>query len=452
MSRILTIVIMTAVSLAVMTGLASCAKEKPEMSPEESVPVTAVIIKEESVPREISCFGTITFIRKIDLSATVDGTVTQLAVKEGQTVREGQRLLVLRNVQLELRKKQALSAIDSAGSSLDLARAKLWEGDLAVEARLVAVQRTELELEQKRLEVEDAEQTLSNKEELSKVGGVTSEALSAVRLRLLAARNEQAMIEKDLLSRRIGLRDEDLLRDKVTPSTDQATRVRQLVTLNTKTLQAEVEDARARYESARRELEASEELLKALIIEAPATGIVAAKYVEQGEYVAQNAKLLTLMDTKNVLAALSVQESEMPLLREGMSARLSVDAISDKPLEGRVDSISPTADPQTGAFIVKAALSNTAGRLRPGMFVRANIRYEKSLLSLVVPEKCILQKKGNTAQVFSIVNGKAFLKQVTLGSDLGGSFAAEKGLTRGELLIESPPSTLREGMNVQISK
>jgi RND family efflux transporter MFP subunit len=444
--------IAAAVSLMLATGMVSCNREKPAPPVEDPVAVAAVIVREESVPREISCFGTITFMRKIDLSATVDGTVTQLRVKEGQNVKEGQPLLVLRNVQLELRRKQALSGIDSARSSLDLALARRWEGDLAVEARLVAVQRTALELEQKRLDVEDAAQTLCNKEELSKVGGVTPEALSSVRLRLQAARNEHAMIETDLFSRRIGLRDEDLLKDGYTPSADPEARVRQLVMLNTKTLQAEVEDARARFESAQRELEASEELLKALAINAPASGVIGAKYVEQGEYVAQNGKLLTLMDTKTVFAALSVQESEMPLLREGMPAQLSVDAISNTPCAGTVDSISPTADPQTGAFVVKVSLSNAAGKLRPGMFVRANIRYEKPLLSLVVPEKCILQKKGNTAQVFSIVNGKAFLHHVMLGRDLGGSFAAEKGLAKGDLLVVSPPSILKEGMDVRASQ
>lgn len=440
-----------AVALAAASALVSCAREKPVERAEERMPVTTYVVKEQSVPREISCFGTITFLRKIDLSATVDGTVSRLFVKEGQSVREGQQLVTLKNVQLELRRQQALSGIDSARSSLDLARAKLWEGELAVEARLVAVQRTELEREQKRLEVEDAAQTLANKEELSKVGGVTAEALSAVRLRLQAARNEYAMIEKDLASRRIGLRDEDLQRDGLAPAADSSARTRQLVQLNTKTLVAEVGAARARHESARRELEASEELLKALAINAPAPGIVGAKYVEQGEYVSQNGKLLTLMDTKTVYAALSVQESEMPLLREGMPAALSVEAVSPAALSGRVDSISPTADPQTGAFLVKAALPNPAGKMRPGMFVRATIAYERPRLSLVVSEKCIFQKKGAAAQVFSVVNGKAFIKQVTLGGDIGGSYSVEQGLSKGDILIESPPPTLREGMNVEMS-
>ena len=441
-----------AIGVAVAAAACTCAREKPVSVPDERMPVTAVVIKEQSVPREVSCFGTITFNRKIDISATVDGTVAKLFVREGQKVREGERLLVLKNVQLELRKQQALSGIDSARSAQELAEAKLWEGELAVEARLVAIERTELEREQKRLEVEDAAQTLSNKEELSKVGGVTEEALAAVRLRLQAARNDHAMIEKDLVSRRIGLRDEDLRRDGITPAAEPVARIRQLVQLNTKTLKADVEAARARSDSAARELEASEELLKALIIDAPAAGIVGAKYVEQGEYVAQNGKLLTLMDTSNVYAALSVQESEMPLLREGMPASLSVDALSSKLLTGRVDSISPTADPQTGAFLVKASLANPGGRLRPGMFVRATIAYEKPQMALVVPERCISQKKGGSAQVFGVVNGKAFLKQITVGRDLGGSFSVEKGLAKGDLVIEAPPPTLREGMNVEISK
>jgi RND family efflux transporter MFP subunit len=436
--------------LASVLSLVACAKEGPRTIAEESVPVTTVVIAPQPVPREISCFGMITFTRKVDISATVDGKVEKLLIREGQTVRPGQRLIVLRNVQLELRRAQALSGIASARAALDLVRAKLWEGELAVEARLVAVQRTELELEQKRLDVEDARQTLANKEELSKVGGVTAEALAAVRLRLQSARNDYAMIEKDLVSRRIGLRDEDLLRDGKTPSTDPATRVRQLVSLNTKTLVADVEDATARAESARRELEASEELIKALSIDAPSGGIVGAKYVEAGEYIAQNGKLLTLMDTTNVFAALSVQESEMPLLREGMTAQLSVDALPGAALEGRVDSISPTADPQSGAFLVKASVANRAGTLRPGMFVRARIIYEKPRVTLVIPEKCILQKKGSAAQVFRVVNGKAFLRQVTIGRDLGGSFTVEEGLRKGDVLIESPPSTLREGMNVEI--
>ncbi|HUI71228.1 MAG TPA: efflux RND transporter periplasmic adaptor subunit, partial [Spirochaetia bacterium] len=408
-----------AFALAAAVLLTTCAKENPTPVPEERLSVATIVTKEQSVPRELACFGTITFNRKIDLSAIVDGTVDGLFVKEGQAVRSGQHLVTLKNVQLELRRQQALSGIDSARSSVELAQAKLWEGELAVEARLVAVQRTELEREQKRLEVEDAVQTLANKEELSKVGGVTAEALAAVRLRLEAARNEYAMIEKDLASRRIGLRDEDLQRDGLVPSADPTLRVRQLVQLNTKTLKAEVAAARARYESSQRELEASEELLKALAIDAPAGGIVGATYVERGEYVSQNAKLLTLMDTRNVYAALSVQESEMPLLREGMPARLSVDALSSKPLAGRVDSISPSADPQTGAFLVKAFVANPTGMLRPGMFVRATIAYERPRSSLVVPEKCIVQKKGSAALVFTVVNGKAFLKQITIGRDLG---------------------------------
>src|SRR5271169_5059739 len=120
-----------AAAAAAVLMTTACAREKQAAPPEERVPVTTIVVKEECIPREISCFGTITFLRKIDLSATIDGTVARLFVKEGQSVREGQNLLTLKNVQLELRRQQALSGIDSARSSMDLAQAKLWEGELA---------------------------------------------------------------------------------------------------------------------------------------------------------------------------------------------------------------------------------------------------------------------------------------------------------------------------------
>src|SRR5271169_270847 len=116
-----------AAAAAVALMIAACPRDKQVELPEEHVPVTTIVVKEESVPREISCLGTITFLRKIDLSATIDGTVARLFVKEGQSVREGQNLLTLKNVQLELRRQQALSGIDSARSSMDLAQARLWE-------------------------------------------------------------------------------------------------------------------------------------------------------------------------------------------------------------------------------------------------------------------------------------------------------------------------------------
>src|SRR5208282_4905256 len=77
-----------AVAVCAMISLDSCRREEPAALPEERVPVTTLVVKEESVPRVISCFGTITFTRKVDLSATVDGTVAQLLAKEGQTVKE----------------------------------------------------------------------------------------------------------------------------------------------------------------------------------------------------------------------------------------------------------------------------------------------------------------------------------------------------------------------------
>jgi RND family efflux transporter MFP subunit len=439
-----------AAALVAAFSWASCKKEAPAAGIEEKAGVKVVVMKRQEINRDVSCFGSITFNKKVDVSSTVDGTVAGLFVKEGQKVRSGDQLLLMRNVQMDLNKAQAASSLNSARSSLELSEAKLWEGELGVEARLVEIEKTELELGQKRIELEDSERILANKEDLYKVGGVADETMSGLRLKVAGAKNECKILEKDLASKRIGLRDEDLARAGFKPAASERERIRQLVELNTKTLRADVAVARSRVDSAERDLEAAQELLRQLELRAPADGIVGAKYVEQGEYAVKNTKLLTLIDTKSVYASLSIQESEMPLLREGLPARIVVEAVSNRPLVGRVESISPIADPQTGAFVVKAAVANAGGGLRPGMFVRATIAYGAPQGVLVLPERCIVQKKGSQSQVFAVVNGKAFMKTIALGKDLGGSFVVESGLSAGDAVIDGPPPMLREGMDVEI--
>ena len=170
-----------------------------------------------------------------------------------------------------------------------------------MEARQVAVQRTELEREQKRLDVEEAAQTLANKEELSKVGGVTRGG--AVR-RPPASPGGAQRIRDDrkrprFAPHRAAGRGSPAGRAHAfagpavaNPPARAARTPRRFV----RRWRRPGRDTNPRGASWRRRRSCS----KALVIDAPAAGIVAAKYVEQGEYVAQNGKLLTLMDTKNV--------------------------------------------------------------------------------------------------------------------------------------------------------
>ncbi|MCX7039303.1 MAG: efflux RND transporter periplasmic adaptor subunit [Spirochaetes bacterium] len=433
----------------IVLAAGGCARR--EQAPAAIAPqrVRTVLAAERMTAQELASYGSISFQKKADVTARVDGTVTELSAVEGASVEKGDLLARLTNIQLELRKRQAESAASSARSELALAQARLWEGQLQVEARIAGIERSELELASKRRELEELAKTLKNKEQLLSVGGTTEEAMTSLRLSYAATETGVRLMEKDLEIRRIGLRDADIVSRGLTVPRDEAARRRMLVQIGTQTLAAETEVARARADSAAVELGAAEQLLAELDIRAPLSGIVGARYVEAGEHAAADAKLVTLISTGEVYAVFPVSETESQRVAPGAAVDVSVDALGGAPFRARVALISPLIDPQAGTVTVKAILANPSMRMKPGMFVRVKLVYGSPRRVIVIPASAIAQKKGNTARVFTVVNRRVFAKEATLGQELGDSWTVEDGLRAGESLVDSPSLLLREGEEVE---
>ncbi len=436
-------------ALAVLAA-GGCARREQAIAPVALQRVRTVIAAEQMTAQELASYGSISFQKKADVTARVDGTVTEITVVEGDSVEKGELLARLTNIQLELRKSQAESAASSARSELSLAQARLWEGQLQVEARIAGIERGELELASKRRELDELSKTLKNKEQLLSVGGTTEEAMSSLRLSYAATQTGVRLLEKDLEIRRIGLRDADIVSRGLTVPRDEAARRRMLVQIGTQTLAAETEVARARADSAAVELGAAEQLLAEQDIRAPLSGIVGARYVEAGEHATADAKLFTLISTGEVYAVFPVPEAEAQRVQPGAAVEVSLDALGGAPFRARVALISPLIDPQAGTVTVKAILANPSMRMKPGMFARVKLVYGSPRKAVVIPASAIAQKKGNTARVFTVVNRRVFAKEATLGRELGGSWTVEGGLRAGERLVDSPSLLLREGEEVDV--
>jgi RND family efflux transporter MFP subunit len=409
-----------------------------------------IVAKTEKYKEEISSFGSIAFKTKTDISATVEGGIVELPVAEGSAVKAGALLAKLENVQLEMRKRQAESAVASARSALELAEAKLWEGRLQVEARIASIAKAQLQIRQKEYEVAELESSYSKKKSLLDIGGSTEEEVNSLLISLNAQRSALAAQKIDADIQHIGLRDEDLAaRGMLEPKSDKE-RKEAIARLGTQTLKAEADAAKSQLEGALMDLASAIALTGELTLRAPDFGIVGALYAEKGEHVQQNAKVMTLMETDVVYAVFPVQESEALYIKEGMAVEASVDALKGENIAAKISMISPVIDAQTGAVTVKALIRNPAMRLRPGMFARLRIDLGAPRDVIKIPASSIAQKKGTIAKVFAVVNGKAFVKQVELGKELDGAFIVEKGLRPSEILIDAPSPLLKEGEDVEI--
>lgn len=441
----------TAICLcAYMFFFASCKeteKNKNAADMNTDMPVSVVSVKETAPDNSLSSFGTVTYKSKNDVTALVAGTVTSMLVKEGDFVRKEQVIAYLRNVQLEMQKEQYLNSLDSAKAALELAKTKLREDKLSVESRILALDKSQLTIQQKELELESEKETLAGKTELHAIGGITDAALRQLQLQEHSSETEIAVLKKEQEIAELGLRNKDLIENGYTPADNEQAKLDQLVELNTQSTKAQILSAEADVKNAQQSLTAVEKLIEELTIRSPSAGVVGARYYENGEYIKENEKVVTIMDISSVYAVFYIQEQDMVNFVQGAPLTVELPSLHEN-FKTRINEISPAADPQSGNFSVKTLLPNGKRNIRPGMFVKCTLEKISPEKFCMIPETALINKNNNSAGVFCIAGGHAVMKTVTISSTKDGFVWLKKGLSSGDIVIDKPSPFLREGQNV----
>jgi len=110
-----------------------------------------------------------------------------------------------------------------------------------------------------------------------------------------------------------------------------------------------------------------------LTITAPTGGIVVALNVSEGMYVQTGTPLGTIADLQQVWIKLEAYESDLAWLRYGQEVTFTAQAYPGETFEGRIAVIDPVLAENTRTAGVRVNVDNGAGRLMPGMFVRAEV-------------------------------------------------------------------------------
>ncbi len=428
----------------------SCNADKNTEDVKSFMPsVKTLVVSEEEFQPFLESYGNLTYTRKADITVSVEGTYEQLLFEEGDRVTAGTEVARLSNIQLSIQMAQARSAVTSAEARLALAQARYEEGQKQVEARLLSLAKSELEIEQKRREVNELTKTKEDQETLFKVGGVTEANLRNAELSLLSAQTELQKLEKDFEIRRIGLRNRDIL-DAGMVLPDNSDDIQVILTkLNTRTLQAERDVAKANLVTAHTQLESAEALQRELSVKSPITGIIGTRSPEVGEKASPGDSIYTVFETENIHVVFPVQEADALLLAKGMGVQVRIDAFPRQLFEARIDRVSPVVDPQSGNVTVRALVINQKKKLQPGMFARVSVEIAEPESKIFIPETALFEKNGTQGTVYVIRNNKAFAKQIHLGRQYGERLEVIQNLKAGELIIDKPSPIIQEGMELE---
>jgi rubrerythrin len=201
------------------------------------------------------------------------------------------------------------------------------------------------------------------------------------------------------------------------------------------------------------ELERTRTPKKTLRMNAPRDGIVVEKSVVEGQMVEPGMKLYRLADIATVWIQAQVYEQDLPFIRLGQEAVVSLPSQPGPKFRGRVTYIYPTVEEKTRTARVRMEFHNPGYFLKPGMYATVEIISELSPSALLVPDMAVL-RSGQKNTVFVALEGGHFEpRTVALGvaaennyfEVLSGLSEGERVVTSGQFMLDSE-SQLREAI------
>jgi Cu(I)/Ag(I) efflux system membrane fusion protein len=189
-------------------------------------------------------------------------------------------------------------------------------------------------------------------------------------------------------------------------------------------------------------------------IAANAEGIVVAKKVEQGAYVAQGTALFELVNLSSVWAVFDAYEADLPYLKVGDGVNYTVQAIPGQSFSGKITFISPVLDKTTRTAKIRAETLNAGLRLKPEMYASATVNASLKQYSdkILIPATAVLWT-GKRSIVYVKRSGSATatfeLREVELGPSLGDSYVIMSGIAEGEEIVTGGVFSIDASMQLE---
>lgn len=189
-------------------------------------------------------------------------------------------------------------------------------------------------------------------------------------------------------------------------------------------------------------------------IHSPLTGRVAKRFVSVGEQVdgtaAQPIAEVANLSEAELLGNLPA--AYLSKLRMGETLDIASDALPGKSLSGKIVAISPAVDPATNLGLVRIRITNSAGALRLGMYLTAQIAVADHRNALTTLPEAIYRDEKGQPHVYRVEKDKATATDVTLGIQNKDSVEIVSGVNEGDTIILTGGYGLPDTAKVHLQK
>ena len=449
----------------------------------------------------VTSSGEVRPIQFMNLTSEVQGRIEEIYVKEGDHVTKGQPLVRLDSNQLQSTTDAQLAAFQTAQddvrvsqSQVSAAQNQLSQSEQGLNVAQVAVDTArqqvvaaQTDVDKAQVELNAATRELKRNDQLLESGVVSRQVYDEAKDRLESARVSLNTAKANLATRQLSIKDATARLNQQSVSVRDAKRAVDTANLNVNVSQSRVNQQAATLRGSRNQRD------KTLQV-APINGVIAEIPSKVGTFAVaglSTTPLLTIADMSTINVEVKVDETEIDKVAVGQKAKIKVDAMGDKELEGEVAQKTPLAvgKSQTSGglstninvqeakeFRVVIQLNNLPDEvhdaLRPGMSATAVITTKTVENVIAVPLQAVIEKKPEGSQtpgqpantpepmdkpkpikgVYVLDGNKAKFKQVETGITGEADIQITSGLSDGEEVITGPSrilNTLKEGTVVK---
>jgi len=391
------------VLLAAVLCLCACSKSTPSSvlgDASHPTPVNVYTVAEETSQRRVQATGSLFPFEESVVSAQVEGRIAQVLADIGDSVKEGQALVVLDPQELQFEVDRQRGIVRQVRAQLGIGPGDPPPADPKT---LPSVQRAEAD----RFE---ADQKYNRAREMFE-----GKLISQQQLDEAASRYQSTKATYD-----VALQEVDRLKALLVSS------------------------------------EASEKLAEKKLgdatVRAPFPGAVKTRDVHPGEFLHVQSPVMVLVRTDRLRARLAVPERWAGWVKDGALVEVQVEAFPNETFQGKVSRINPSVSQDSRTFDAEALLVNADGRLKPGFFVQASIPSEKEEKTIFLPERAVNYRYG-VYKVFLLHGNQVSEHQIQPAGQTedkrGRRFEVAEGLKPGDRVAVAVSGELQDGITVK---
>jgi selenocysteine lyase/cysteine desulfurase/multidrug efflux pump subunit AcrA (membrane-fusion protein) len=387
--------------------------------------VSTQVVTNRQVAGTQTLTGTIEPIEVVTTTSRVTGQIISLPVKEGDRVKAGQVLAKIDVKDLNAQQNQSTAAITQALASEGQAVAQITQAQ-AQRQQIQAQYRNAIAQKQSvQVELTNALLTQKRRVMLQQAGAIGQSSLDEI--------NTQVAVLKTRLQ-------------QSSATIEQTTAEVAQATAGIARSQAAQAQARAQVKQAEASKSQVTANLNYGIVTAPFAGVITRKHTEVGAMAGTGQSIVTLENTSKQRFSVDVPESSLSQIKPGNAVTISFDSVRQV-INGTVDRVIPTANPNSHSFNVKIALPPTTSTLISGMFGR--LALPGTLHQGIGIPSTALIRRGQLEGVYIVgKNHQAILRWVKTGKMQQQTVEIVSGLGSGDRIVTSNLAQLQDGQLV----